>query len=81
LNIRKIDIRPTQHYLLYHSDVEWDLIVATILSPAKTRPNKRYGKERFTYLKRFRKFVIEVHVERDPVENTIWVINAFKIRR
>ena len=81
MTIGKISIKPTKHYILHHSDVEWDLVIATILSPTKTRPNKREGKNRFTYIKRFKKYVIEVHVERDFVEDTIWVINAFKIRR
>lgn len=79
--IGKISIRATKHYQLYHSDVEWDLVVTTILSPNKVRPSKRHGKKRFTYIKKFKKFVVEVHTERDFIEDFIWVINAFKIRR
>ena len=52
-----------------------------ILSPTKTHPNKRLGKDRFTYVKRFKKFVIEVHTKNDIINDKIWVINAFKIRR
>ena len=81
MTIGKISIRPTKHYILHHLDVEWDLVIKTILSPTKTRLNKRHGKNRFTYIKKFKKFVIELHVEKDPIENIIWVINAFKIRR
>lgn len=79
--IGKISIRPTKHYQLYHSDVEWDLVVTAILSPTKTHPNKRLGKDRFTYIKRFKKFVIEVHTKNDEVNEKIWVINAFKTWR
>ncbi len=79
--IGKISIRPTSHYLLDHSDVDWDLVVMTILSPTKTHPNKRLGKDRFTYVKRFKKFVIEVHTKNDNITDKIWVINAFKAAR
>ena len=79
--IGKLSIRPTEHYLLYHSDVSWNLVIGTILSPTKVRPNKRLGKDRFTYIKYSKEFVIEVHVKRDLIEDVIWVINAFKIRR
>lgn len=81
MTIGKISIRPTKHFHLYHSDVEWDLVIGTILSPTKTRQNKRHGKNRFTYIKRFKKYVIEVHIERDFIEDIIWVINAFKVWR
>lgn len=81
MNISKISIKPTKHYLDEHSDVEWHLIVAAILSPNKTKENKRHGKNRFTYIKIFKKHVIEVHVEKDVVNEVIWVINAFKLRR
>lgn len=79
--ISKLSIRPTKHYLLYHSDVSWDLVIKTILSPTKVRLNKRLGKDRFTYIRYSKEFVVEIHVKRDPVEDIIWVINAFKIRR
>lgn len=79
--IGKISIRPTKHYLMHHSDVEWDLVIKTVLSPDKTKPSKRHGKNRFTYIKKFKNFVIEVHTEKDIVDNIILVINAFKIRR
>ena len=78
MEVSKASIRPTQHYLRFHSDVDWDLVVGTILSPTKTLADKRYGKKRFTYIKRTRKCMIKVHVEKDPVNNTFWVINAFK---
>ena len=79
--IGKISIKPTKHYLLEHSDVEWDLVVIVILSPTKTHLNKRLGKDRFTYTKRFKKFVVEVHTKNDEINSIIWVINAFKTRR
>jgi len=79
--IGKISIKPTDHYDLYHSDVGWHLVIKTILSPSKVHPNKRHGKQRYTYIKRFKKYVIEVHTEKDPIEDIIWVINAFKIGR
>ena len=79
--IGKASIRPTAHYLMFHSDVEWELVVKTVLSPTKTRPNKRHGKNRFTYIRVSKKFVIEVHAEIDPVEQTIWIINAFRMKR
>lgn len=81
MSISKISIRPTKHYLLEHVDVSWDLVIKTILSPSKSRLNKRKGKDRFTYIKYFKDFVIEVHVKKNQVENTIWVINAFKMGR
>jgi len=81
VEIGKTSIRPTGHYLTEHSDVEWDLVVTTILSPTKTHPNKRLGKDRFTYVKRFKKFVIEVHTKNDDIDCKIWVINAFKVKR
>jgi len=81
MSIGKISIRPTKHYQIHHSDVEWDLVIAAILSPTKTRQNKRHGKNRFTYIRRYKEFTIEIHAERDPIEEIIWVINAFKMRR
>lgn len=81
MTIGKISIRPTRHYLIHHSDVDWDLIIKTILSPDKTKPSKRHGKNRFTYIKIFKKFAIELHTERDYTDDIIWVINAFKIQR
>lgn len=81
MTIGKISIKPTKHYYQHHSDVEWDLVITTILSPTKTHPNRRLGKDRFTYVKVFKKFVIEVHTKNDPVDDNIWVINAFKIMR
>ncbi len=76
--VGKISIRPTEHYLRDHSDVEWDLVIIAILSPTKTHPNKQHGKNRFTYIRNFQKYIIEVHAEKDNVEEIIWVINAFK---
>ncbi|MFC1768937.1 hypothetical protein ACFLZX_04200 [Nanoarchaeota archaeon] len=78
MNIGKISVRPTKHYLLCHSDIEGDLIVITILSPTKTLCDKRYGKNRFTYIKQFKKFIVKVHTKKDESEGKIWVINAFK---
>ena len=77
----KTSIRPTRHYLMFHSNVEWDLVIKTVLSPTKTRPNKRRGKNRYTYIKVFREFVIEIHAKIDQVENVVWIINAFKVER
>ena len=81
MTIGKISIKPTKHYQLYHLDVEWDLVVTTILSPTKTHLNKRLGKDRFTYIKSFKKFVVEVHTKIDEVNEKVWVINVFKNRR
>ncbi len=76
--VGKTSIRPTSHYLRYHNNIEWDLVITTILSPTKIHPSKQHGKNRFTYLRRFQKCTIEVHTEKDQVEEIIWVINAFK---
>ncbi len=78
VTIGRISIQPTQHYLAYHGDVEWEVVVATILSPDKVMPSKRHGKNRFTYIKVFKEYASEIHVERDFVEDILWVINAFK---
>jgi len=72
-----LDIKPTVHYLAFHQDVTWDLITLAILSPTKVFPNKRRGKNRYTYLKCFKKYAVEVHVEVDLNKN-VWIINAFK---
>ncbi|MFH0837257.1 MAG: hypothetical protein V1870_03960 [Candidatus Aenigmatarchaeota archaeon] len=72
-------IRPTQHYLENHSDVDWEFVVRTVLSPDKTRLEKIQN--RYTYVKRFKKYVIELHVEHNDKEMTIWIINAFKMER
>lgn len=81
MNIGKTSIRPTFHYLTFHSDVEWDLVVKTVLSPTKTHENKRYGKNRVTYIKASEKQIIEIHAERDEINQIIWVINAFRMER
>ncbi|MBN1157520.1 hypothetical protein JXA85_07915 [Candidatus Woesearchaeota archaeon] len=81
MTIGKISIKPTKHYELHHSDVEWDLVIVTVLSPDKVKPSKRHGKNRFTYIKIFKEFIIELHTERDSVEDIVWVINAFKVER
>jgi hypothetical protein len=57
--MRIIKIRPTEHYLKYHADVDWELVIRTILSPNKTRKEKIA--KRYTYVKRFEKFTVEVH--------------------
>ena len=79
--VGKINIKPTDHYQKYHLDVPWDMVITTILSPTKVNLNKRHGKNRFTYTKKFKKYMIEIHVEKDDIENIIWVINAFKTWR
>ena len=79
--IGKLSIRPTKHYLLYHTDISWDLVIKTILSPTKSRLNKRKGKDRFTYIKYFKDYIVEVHIKKDQIEGIVWVINAFRIRR
>lgn len=81
MSIGKISIRPTQHYFMYHADVDWELVITTILSPTKTHPNIRHGKNRWTYIKAFKNYVVEIHAEKDPVDEIIWVINAFKVQR
>lgn len=77
--MRIIKVRPTPHYLRYHSDVDWDLVVRAILSPDKTRAERITN--RYTYIKRFEKFAIEIHCEYSPEELTMSVINAFKMER
>ena len=74
-----IKVRPTEHYLKYHSDVDWELVVRTVLSPDKIRKEKI--KNRYTYIKRFERFAIEIHCEYSVEELTVWVINAFKMDR
>ncbi|MBI2668199.1 hypothetical protein HYX17_05535 [Candidatus Woesearchaeota archaeon] len=81
MTIGKISIIPSKHYKIYHSDVPWPLVITTILSPTKSHPSKRHGKQRFTYIKIFKEHVIEIHAEKDPIEDIITVINAFKIWR
>ncbi|MAE13342.1 hypothetical protein CMO92_02145 [Candidatus Woesearchaeota archaeon] len=81
MNLGKINIRPTIHLLKHHNDLPWDLVVSTILSPTKTHPNKRKGKDRFTYIKYTKERIIEVHTKEDPVNQTIWAINAFQTKR
>ncbi len=72
-----IKIRPTGHYLRYHADVDWELVIRTVLSPDKTRKEKI--ETRYTYIKRFKKFAVEVHAEYSVEELTMWVINAFRM--
>ena len=79
--IGKISIKPTEHYMLYKDDVSSDLVFKTILSPTKSRINKRKGKDRYTYIKFFKEYTIELHVKKEMVEDIIWVINAFKMER
>ena len=74
-----IKVRPTEHYLKYHSDVDWELVVRTVLSSDKIRKEKI--KNRYTYIKRFERFAIEIHCEYSVEELTVWVINAFKMDR
>lgn len=77
--MRIIKVKPTGHYLKYHSDVDWELVVRTVLSPNKTRQERI--ENRYTYVKRFEKFAVEVHCEYSVEELTMWVINAFKMER
>ena len=81
MNFGTFNIIATNHYLQFHADVDWDLVVRTIHSPVKIHPNKRLGKDRYTYIKRFKKFIIEVHVRIDESELNIFIINAFKVMR
>ncbi|MFH1072367.1 MAG: hypothetical protein V1743_02975 [Nanoarchaeota archaeon] len=81
MQIGKVSIKPTRHYLEEHAEVEWDMVISTILSPSKTHPNLRLGKDRFTYIKKFKKYMIEVHTRNDELTGTVWIINAFKIMR
>jgi len=75
--MRIIKVRPTSHYIKYHSDVEWELVIRTVLSPNKVREERIQN--RYTFVKRFRKFFIEVHAEYSDKELVIYVINAFKM--
>ena len=62
--------------MTYHSDIGWDLVIQTILSPSKVLADKRYGKDRITYIKVTKNRMIKVHTKKDECEGTIWVINA-----
>jgi len=77
MRISKLSIRPTVHYLDYHSDVKWDLVIHTIMSPTKVLVDRRYGKDRMTYIKKTKNCIIKVHTKNDELEGIIWVINAF----
>jgi len=79
--IGKTSIKPTKHYQCYHADVPWDLVIKAILTPTKTHLNKRRGKDRFTYIKRYKKYLVEIHTKKDQANNIVWVINAFQTRR
>ncbi len=81
MTIGKISIRPTLHFTEHHVNVDWEFVVATILSPTSTHPNARLGKDRFTYIKKYKKFSVEIHTKNDYEQETIWVINAFKNER
>ncbi|MBU2589440.1 MAG: hypothetical protein KKA65_04820 [Nanoarchaeota archaeon] len=81
MQVGKVSIKPTNHYLIYHQDVEWCLVLITILSPTKTLKNLRYGKDRFTYIKQFKKYLIKVHTKFDEIEQIMYVINAFKTKK
>jgi len=81
MKVGKVSIRSTNHYLIYHQDVEWCLVLITILSPTKTLKDARYGKDRLTYIKQFKKYFIKIHVKYDRNEQKIYVINAFKTRK
>jgi len=74
----KTNIRPTAHYLFFHRDVEWSIVLTAILSPTKTKKDRRYGKDRPTYIKHFKEYSIKVHARFDMIKSTLWVINAFK---
>lgn len=75
MHTSKRSIRPTVHYLKYHSDVDWELVVLTLLSPTKTQ--KQRIANRYEVVRAFKKKVVTLHVERDDKQNAIWVINAF----
>jgi len=79
--VGKTSIKPTRHYQRFHADVSWDIVIEAILTPTKTHPNKRRGKDRFTYIKIYKKYLVEIHTKNDGVNNIIWVINAFQTRR
>jgi len=57
------------------------LVLTTILSPTKTLKDVRYGKDRLTYIKQFKKYLIKIHVKFDDTEQIIYVINAFKTKK
>jgi len=77
MNIGKTNLIPTQHYIEFHSDVEWNLVFQTMVSPTKIFPNKRRGKNRYTYIKIYKKFIIELHVEYSKNKDEVYIINAF----
>ena len=81
MNFGKTSIKPTFHYLTFHSDVEWHLVVTAVMCPTKTHANKRHGKNRVTYIRASRKRIVEIHAEKDEINQVIWIINAFKMER
>ena len=81
MDIGRSNVLPTDHFLKYHSDVDWDLVLDTVISPHISRQNKRLGNDRFTYIRKFKKFVIEIHAIKIENECKILVINAFKMVR
>lgn len=76
----KRTVRPTRHYIENHCDVDWDLVLLAVLSPTRTHPNSRRGKDRHTFLRTTKNGTIEVHAKIDN-EGNAWVINAFRGER
>jgi hypothetical protein len=73
-------VRPTHHFLEHHADVEWELVVLTIVCPTRWYPTPRIGKNRYTFIRIAKKHIIEIHASIDGDGNA-WVINAFKKER
>lgn len=73
----KSTIRLTRHYLLHHAGVPWELVELAVMSPTRVHSNPRYGKDRYTFLRRTGKGTIEIHAKVES-DGTVWVINAFR---
>jgi len=73
----KSTVRPTKHYLAHHADVPWEFVELAVMSPTRVHHNPRYGKDRYTFLRRTGKGTIEIHVKIET-DGTVWVINAFR---
>lgn len=72
--MRIIRCRPTPHYWKFHSDVGWELVLKTVMSPDKIRKSRVAN--RYLYFKKFKKWYVRVDLEYK--NGMAFVINAFK---
>jgi hypothetical protein len=55
-------------------------VILAVLSPSRWYATPRLGKDRYTFIRFMKKYVIEVHLRIDGERNA-WIINAFKKER